>query len=404
MICPACGATTTQVVYSISAIPIHSCVLLDSQEAARLFPKRDLALAFCDNCGFAFNHIFDEKVINYSTNFEESQHFSETFSGFAKSLAQQVAEKCNVRGRHILEIGCGKGEFLRELCRVGGATGLGIDPAYRFDEGRAIDVPGVEFVSDYFTPLYEHLNADTILCRHTLEHIAPVDEFVKSLRRLIGLKEDVSIFFETPDAKRVFVEGAFWDIYYEHCSYFSPGAHARLFRRNGFDVTGLEVVYDSQYIIQYAKLASGRQTEPGTLEDDLSEMRMLATDFADRVEKQRSYWKTLVCDRAAAGQRVVLWGGGSKAVAFLTTLGLANEVAAVVDINPYKQGKFTPGTGHPVVAPQHLINERPDLVIVMNPIYVREVTSSLKAMDMAPTVVPLQPDGVNHQLASLAGV
>ena len=266
MICPACGATTTQVVYSISAIPIHSCVLLDSQEAARLFPKRDLALAFCDNCGFAFNHIFDEKVINYSTNFEESQHFSETFSGFAKSLAQQVAEKCDVRGRHILEIGCGKGEFLRELCRVGGATGLGIDPAYRFDEGRAIDVPGVEFVSDYFTPLYEHLNADTILCRHTLEHIAPVDEFVKSLRRLIGFKDDVSIFFETPDAKRVFVEGAFWDIYYEHCSYFSPGAHARLFRRNGFDVTGLEVVYDSQYIIQYAKLASGgRQTEPGTL-------------------------------------------------------------------------------------------------------------------------------------------
>ncbi|TIL48222.1 MAG: methyltransferase, partial [Mesorhizobium sp.] len=63
--------------------------------------------------------------MGYSTNFEESQHFSSTFNSFAKGLAREIAQKCAIAGKHVLEIGCGKGEFLRELCISGGATGLG---------------------------------------------------------------------------------------------------------------------------------------------------------------------------------------------------------------------------------------------------------------------------------------
>lgn len=390
MNCPSCGEVTTQFIYKVKAIPIHSCVLLDSPDAARSFPKRDLALAYCDACGFVFNHIFDEDVIRYSANFEESQHFSPTFSGFAKSLAEQIVQKCHVAGKHIVEIGCGKGEFLRELCRLGGATGLGIDPAYRFDQGRTLEVKGVEFIQDYFSPSYEYLKADVVLCRHTLEHIAPVADFVKSVRRMIGSRDNVWVFFETPDAKRVLAEGAFWDIYYEHCSYFSPGTHARLFRRSGFDVTDIELLYDNQYIIQFAKLADSQTTFPCGLEDDLFEMKSLASEFPARVENEQNFWRTLLQERARRGERVALWGGGSKAVAFLTTLGLTDEVAAVVDINPYKQGKFTPGTGHAVVAPEDLLAHPPDAVIVMNPIYVNEVRSSLEAMGLSPEVLPLE--------------
>ena len=76
----------------------------------------------------------------------------------------------------------------------------------------------------------------------------------------------------------------------------------------------------------------------------------------------------------------MLWGGGSKGVSFLTTLGLTEEIAAAVDVNPYKQGKFMPGTAHPVIAPKALIDQPADLVIVMNPIYVPEIELSLKEM------------------------
>jgi SAM-dependent methyltransferase len=386
--CPCCASTGTRPIYRVSSIPVHSCILLGSAEEARAFPVRDLELAYCQGCGFIFNRIFDESVMGYSTNFEESQHFSDTFGTFAKKLAGEIVEVCAVAGKLVLEIGCGKGEFLRELCAVGGATGLGIDPGYRADKGRGGDGDRrLNFIVDHFGPKYEHLSADVVLCRHTLEHIAPVREFLRSIRRLAGKRNDSWIVFETPDAKRVLKEAAFWDIYYEHCSYFSPGAHARVFRQEGFDVTDLELVYGGQYIVQYARPAEGRIRPTLPLEDDLGELERLVETFSNRVSSFQEQWHERVTAAHASGRRIVLWGGGSKAVSFLTTLGLGEEVDAAVDINPYKQGKYTPGTGHPVVSPQALLQQPPDLVIVMNAIYGNEVTQALNSLGLKPEIV-----------------
>ena len=364
---------------------------MDTAEEALAFPRRDLELAYCGSCGFIFNHIFDQAVMAYSTNFEESQHFSGTFNAFARALAREAAEKCAIAGKHVLEIGCGKGEFLRELCTIGGATGQGIDPGYRADPGRSSQSEKIQFITDFFSEKYERLNSDVIVCRHTLEHIAPVASFISSIRRMIGDRDDVSVFFETPDAKRVLGEGAFWDIYYEHCSYFSPGSHARLFRSHRFDVTELCLLFDDQYIIQYAKPEARPSMPRFALEQDLEEMHQLAARFPQRVKEVQDNWRARVRSAWKEGQRIVLWGGGSKGVSFVTTLGLTEEIAAVVDINPYKQGKFMPGTGHPVIAPMALIDQPPDLVVVMNPIYVREIQSSLKDMGLLPKVLALTP-------------
>jgi len=385
--CPCCGSNATEALYRVAAIPVHSCALLDTAEEARAFPQGDLELAYCDGCGFLFNRTFDERAMAYSANFEESQHFSGTFNAFAKQLAGEIAEKCSVAGRHVLEIGCGKGEFLRELCRVSGATGLGIDPAYRADPGRSAEMQSVHFIADYFGSEYQRLRADVILCRHTLEHIARVAEFVRAIRAMSSAGEGTWTVFETPDAKRVLAEGAFWDIYYEHCSYFSSGSHARLFRQEEFEVTDLRLMYNHQYIVQYAKPARGRTRADLPLEDDLEEMRRLAAKFARHVETIRQKWHERIRSASARGRRIVLWGGGSKAVSFLTTLRLGEEVQAAVDINPYKQGKFTPGTGHPVIAPQALVREPPDMVVVMNSIYANEVKQSLKSLELHPEVV-----------------
>lgn len=382
--CPCCAEEVSTSIYRVSAIPVHSCILLDSAEEARAFPVRDLELAYCRACGFVFNCIFDESVMRYSTDFEESQHFSETFGSFAKQLAGQMAKKCSVAAKHVIDIGCGKGEFLRELCTLGGATGLGIDPGYREDEGRGTDDPRLQFIVDYFGPKYEELIADVVLCRHTLEHIAPVQEFARSIRRLVGTRSHTWVAFETPDAKRVLKEAAFWDVYYEHCSYFTAGSHARLFRQEGFEVTELELVYGGQYIVQYAKPASGRTQPTLPQEDDLAELEHLIESFPARVSDVQQKWRERIKEIHASGRRIVLWGGGSKAVSFLTTLGLSDEVQAAVDINPYKQGKYTPGTGHPVISPQTLSDQPPDFVIVMNAIYLSEVRRTLDALGLKP--------------------
>ncbi len=387
--CPSCGGGAVTTVYRVPSIPHHSCVLLDTPEAARAFPRRDLELAFCDDCGFAFNAIFDAPAMAYSTNFEESQHFSDTFNAFARDLAGEIAEKCAAEGKRIVEIGCGKGEFLVQLCGLAGASGVGIDPAYRADPGRTPGGADVRFLPELFAPSHHRLPADIVICRHTLEHIADVHDFLVAIRETIGDRRDVRVVFETPDVARVLREGAFWDIYYEHCSYFSAGTHADLFLRAGFAIDEVRLDYGGQYIIQYARPVAQGAAPPPPGARAVAEMRRLAADFPERVGESQRFWRERIARAHAAGRRVVLWGGGSKAVALVTTLGLGAEIAAVVDINPYKQGKFLPGSGHRVIAPAELPAVDPGLVIVMNPLYLAEVSRSLAGLGIDAEAVAL---------------
>jgi hypothetical protein len=73
-------------------------------------------------------------------------------------------------------------------------------------------------------------------------------------------------------------------------------------------------------------------------------------------------------------------------VSFLTTLGLGGEIEYAVDINPYRQGCFMPITAQRIVAPEFLRSYQPDLVIVMNSVYVPEITAMLASLDLTPEV------------------
>jgi hypothetical protein len=240
----------------------------------------------------------------------------------------------------------------------------------------------IEIVPDFYGPAYRDLEADVVICRHTLEHIAPVREFMATVREAIGDRPDTLVLFELPDVLRVLEDFAFWDVYYEHCSYFTLGSLARLFRRTGFEVLHLETDFDGQYLMIEARPSPTTPApgEPLPAEDDLERIEkaveLYATDFGARLE---GWWADLRA-HAAAGRRTVIWGGGSKGVAYLTTLGVVDEVACAVDINPFKQGKFLAGSAIPVVSPEHLRELRPDVVVAMNPIYREEIRRQLDAL------------------------
>lgn len=388
--CPCCGANTPpQPFYRVSKIPIQSCVLLDSPEEARGYERRDLELAHCTRCGFIFNHIFDSEIVEYAAVTEESQHYSGTFSGFAKKLAREIATTYPLGGKHVLEIGCGKGDFLIELCSLADCTGLGIDPGFRHERlektefAAGYDTQRIKFISDYFGPAYRHFKADLVMCRHTLEHIPDVLRFVMDIRNNIGDAPNVGVFFETPDAERVLSEGAFWDIYYEHCSYFTCDTHSELFKRAGFVIDDVRLDYGDQYIIQFAHPAAQDDARRGQRYEGVRRTQQLVEDFPDKVAMVQDKWRSFIREKAAAGKTIVTWGGGSKSVAFLTTLGLDDVIRSVVDINPFKQGKYLPGTGHKVISPNALADVDPDVVIVMNPIYVGEISGMLQNLGLS---------------------
>lgn len=383
--CPACGSTALTEIYHLDAIPVQSCILLDSAEAARAFPCRPLTLAFCDCCGLIFNTVFDLSQVDYASATEESQHFSGTFNRFARQLVAEIAEVTDLAGKRTLEIGCGKGEFLQELALATGTQGRGVDPGFIPERLPGAGDADITFQREYFDPSTIEDSPDYVVCRHTLEHVPEVGQFMAGIAQLVNGHSEFGLFFETPDVARVLDEGAFWDIYYEHCSYFTLGSHARAFRHAGFDVTRTYLAYADQYIIQYGALANGHP--PLAEEDDLPALRARAKVFPQKVAESRAHWTDFVRTRHAEGKRVAIWGGGSKGVSFLTTNGLGEEVAAVIDINPFKQGKYLPGTGHRVDAPGSLKDAPPDTVIVMNEIYLDEIGTDLAAMGLSPELV-----------------
>jgi hypothetical protein len=200
------------------------------------------------------------------------------------------------------------------------------------------------------------------------------------VRRAIGDRPETIVFFEVPDVSRILKEQVFVDIYYEHCSYFSLGSLARLFRSCGFEVLDLAKDFDDQYLLIEARPSKGGVEQVFECENDLDELAHDVKQFEASYRQQLRTWQRTLQQFSERRQRVVLWGAGSKAVSFCTTLGVNGELEYLVDVNPHKHGKFLPGTGHKVVAPQFLKDYRPDVVIAMNPIYCNEIRSDLAQM------------------------
>jgi hypothetical protein len=125
------------------------------------------------------------------------------------------------------------------------------------------------------------------------------------------------------------------------------------------------------------------------LEDDLEEATRLVEGFRLAVPARIAELQGLVRDAAGDGRRVVVWGGGSKGVSFLTTLGMGDEVDVVVDVDPNKWGMFMASTGHEIVSPASLAGCPPDLVIVMNAIYRDEIRRDLTGLGLAPEVLTI---------------
>jgi SAM-dependent methyltransferase len=384
--CPSCRTRGLAIFHEQREIPVHSVRLVETYEEARTFPRGSLALGFCGECGFITNTAYDPAPQDYSISYEETQGFSPRFQQFSRELAGRWTERFGLQGKRVVEIGSGKGEFLADMIDAGVATAVGIDPSY---DGRMTGpvAERIEFITDYYSEEHARLAADAILCRHTLEHIHETGDLVELVRRSLADRPGTPVLFELPDVMRVLREVAFWDVYYEHCSYFTAGSLARLFRRAGFDVLDVELDYDDQYILLEAKPAEGTPTGPLPNEETVSEVADAVASFRRSLAETKRTWTERLDAARADGRKVVIWGAGSKGVSFLTTLGIEEQISYAIDINPHKHDKFMAGTGQAVVGPEFLRSYEPDLVIAMNPIYLEEIGAQLASMGLHPELI-----------------
>ncbi|MBI5851017.1 MAG: class I SAM-dependent methyltransferase, partial [Planctomycetes bacterium] len=123
--CFACGSRDLVPFWRVDSVPTHCVLLMRTRQEALEYPRGDLEIAGCRACGFVENLRFEPEVHEYSPRCEESQAFSPTFNRFALELCDDYLRR--YRPQSVLEIGCGKGDFLALICERGGCEGIGID-------------------------------------------------------------------------------------------------------------------------------------------------------------------------------------------------------------------------------------------------------------------------------------
>lgn len=379
--CPVCSATGLEEVLELRQLPVLANVLWDSREQALAAPRGDVCLIFCERCGHVFNQAFDPGKIQYNVQYENSLHFSPRFQQHAIWLAHHLVDEYSLHGKTIVEIGSGKGDFLRLLCEYGGNVGTGFDPSYEPNAEEAH--PFMSFIRDVYSEQYADYQADLICSRHTLEHMENPTGFVQSLRSTIGNHKRSVVFIEVPNFGYILRDTAIWDIIYEHYSYFSPHSLSNLFSFHGFNILTLADAYDGQFLYIEAIPRDVTRSAPNApyalpLETLIQQVKQ----FEKRSQEKLQQWRQIIDSLRSGGKRTVLWGAGSKGISMLNMLHVQDEIGYIVDINPRKRNRFVTGAGQQIVAPEFLLEYRPDTIIIMNPIYQQEIQQMVDEMGL----------------------
>ncbi len=378
-VCIVCGSAATRPVLQIDALPVYCNVLHATRKKALAAALGDIALHYCEQCDHLFNASFDADLLRYTPAYDASLHHSPHFRAYAEQQADYLLQRYQLDAKRVVEIACGKGEFLRLLADKCNGKFVGFDPSF-MSEGTLAE--NVRVVSDYFDASVHLDRADLIICRQALEHIEQPTAFLKRIAASLPGSRTTRLYFEVPNALYSIRDLSIWDFIYEHVSYFSPHSLQACFSAAGFAVVAVRETYGGQYLCiecEYPAAAGGAAHERTAGQY----IQRLGAAYVDKL----AYWSAALQREPAT---TVLWGAGSKGVTFVNLLTSARAITHVVDLNPHKQNKYIAGSGQRVIGSEQLLQLAVQRVLVMNPLYVQEITTMLGNMGLAAEVVAVQ--------------
>ena len=385
-VCPVCDSAGAEQFLFRESVPVHQHQLFAAAADARAIRRGVLDMRSCDACGFVFNAAFDPALVDYGPAYENSQDSSPAFNAHLDGLVDHLVRDGGVRNGRVVEVGCGKGVFLGKLLAHpdNHSDAVGFDPSYLGAER----VGRTRFVKDFYGPATA-VPADVVICRHVIEHVARPLDLLRTVRISVGESGATRVFFETPCVEWILQNRVTWDFFYEHCSLFTVASLSLALERAGFAVTSVRHIFGGQYL--WAEGTSGRtpdtdqfQTRPTTRL--ATEIRRFAAENSERVTR----WHDLLADLAPRGP-VFVWGAGAKGVTFCNLADPdGSRLAGVIDVNVAKQGRFLPGTGHPIVPPASAVGAA--AVLVLNPNYVAEIRATVASLGSHAEVIDLMQE------------
>jgi SAM-dependent methyltransferase len=383
--CRFCGEPLTQTFADLGAMALANSYLptIEDAESERAFP---LHARVCGNCRL----VQVENAVPPDAIFSDYAYFSSYASSWvehARAYTEMARRRFALTPQsQVIEIASNDGYLLKHFVAMDIPV-LGVEPAANVAEAaEAVGVPTrvAFFGQDLADQLRrEGLAADLLLGNNVLAHVPDLNDFVAGLALL--LKEDGVLTMEFPHLLRLIEDVQFDTIYHEHFSYFSLLTVEQVFAAHGlrlFDVEELPTHGGSLRIFACHRENALQADGAGLaiVRDKESRAGLDGHDiyaqFQDRVATVRDGLLAFLARTREDGKRVVAYGAAAKGNTLLNFCGIgAGDLAYVVDVSPYKQGRYLPGSHIPIKPVEVLREDRPDYVLILPWNLRNEITS-----------------------------
>lgn len=318
--------------------------------------RRNLKLNFIENA------LFNNKLIKYDANYQNSQSHSKFFQEHMLNVYNIIKNSFSASSK-IIEIGCGKGEFFEIMEKDNYFELEGYDVTYEGSNPK---------IHKRYIDENDKIQCDLIILRHTLEHIQRPHIFLKLLRKVF---KESYIYIEVPEMNWIIENSAFYDITYEHVNYFNKESLTNLFDNK---YKKWSKIFENQYqfiITQLSDLSNNFELEYNSKNWE----NLIFTDQFPELDKTIS----LINDNLGSKGKLYIWGSATKGAMFLihckSNKDLFSKIGFAIDINKNKIGKFLPVSKIEIKNKEDFYKsvQSDDLLLISNPNYVDEIKEDI---------------------------
>lgn len=381
--CYICASQDTFDFFKLPPVPTMDGVMYPNEADAMKAPKGQIDLRFCKKCGFICNEGYEGDKVVFD-DYDFSNDHSPIFKAFINELTDRLIDDYDLRGKTILDIGCGDGVFLKTLCEKGNNKGVGIDPGFDHSKRKPSETADIEFKREYYSEKHNHLKPDFLACRLVVDLLDDQTKFISLVRKNLENSPNTIVYFEVPNATYTFEDKVIWNVVYEHRAWYTPESYAYHFEQCGFEVLRVVPCWNNEFLGIEVRPKPMGETPTFPAPDKIQKLNHTIEDFNSDFENLMNNCKHKFETIRKEGTKVIAWGAGARAVTFFNLFDIKKEVPYIVDINTKRQGKFLPGSGHEIVAPEFVPTFAPDLVIITNPTYAEEIKGQVKALGVEP--------------------
>lgn len=349
-----------------------------------------LKLYVCENCFLVQLDEYKKSIEIFHDSYLYYSSFSKSWLQHSKNFTEMIIKRFNLNAdSYVIEIGCNDG-YLLQYFKKWNIPCLGIEPSK--NTAKIAEAKGINVIEDYFSEFFakklafQNIKGDLLIGNNVLAHQPNINDFIRGLK--VILKDDGVITMEFPHIMHLIEGNQFDTIYHEHYSYLSFLTVKFIFECYDFEIFDVDQLNTHGGSLRiYIKHKEDKSKEisnkvKNLLEFEISkEMNNISyyKDFQDKANKVKYDFLQFLIQQKLNGKKVAAYGAAAKGNTLLNYCGIKKDlIKFVVDISPYKQGRFLPGSHIPIVTEDKIKEYKPDFIVILPWNIKNEIIEQLK--------------------------